>query len=59
MVTNDKSIICQECGNDTFVIKESILGAFYIGCSKCGKGRIFGPGLSARNIAALLKENID
>lgn len=55
MVTDGKSIVCPKCGNDTFVIKESILGAFNIGCSKCGEGKIFGPGLTARDIASILK----
>ena len=52
---SDKLIVCPKCGNDTFVIKESMLGAFYIGCSKCGEGKIFGPGLSARDIASIIK----
>lgn len=55
MVTDGKSIVCNKCGNDTFVIKESILGAFNVACVKCGEGHIFGPGISARTIASILK----
>ena len=56
MVEENKPILCKKCGNDKFVIKESILGAFYLGCSECGEGNIFGRGLTARDIAAILKE---
>ncbi len=56
MVEENKPILCKKCGNDKFVIKESMLGAFYIGRTECGEGRIFGNGLTARDIIAILKE---
>lgn len=55
MVEENKPILCKKCGNDKFVIKESILGAFNIGCSECGEGYIFGRGLTARDIFSILK----
>jgi DNA-directed RNA polymerase subunit M/transcription elongation factor TFIIS len=55
MVKNDKPIVCHKCGNDMFVIKESILG-ISIRCSSCGEGKIFGPDISARTIISILKE---
>lgn len=55
MVEENKPILCKKCGNDKFVIKESILGAFYIGCAECGEGNIFGRGLTARDIFFMLK----
>lgn len=51
-----KPILCKKCGNDKFVVKESILGAFALGCSECGEGHIFGRGLTARDILLILKE---
>jgi uncharacterized Zn finger protein len=55
MVEENKSILCKKCGNDKFVVKESILGAFALGCSECGEGNIFGAGLTARDILFILK----
>lgn len=55
MVEENKPILCKKCGNDKFVIKESTLGALYIGCAECGEGRIFGRGLTARDIFFILK----
>lgn len=51
----NKSILCKKCGNDTFIVKESVLGSFALGCSKCGEGYIFGAGLTARDITVILK----
>ncbi len=50
-----KTIVCLECGNDKFDIKESLLGGLSIGCANCGNGHIFGAGLSARTIVSILK----
>ena len=56
MVEENKPILCKKCGNDKFVVKESILGAFALGCSECGEGHIFGAGITARDILIILKE---
>ena len=58
MVTDGKSIVCPKCGNDTFVRKGSMIGGFNIGCSKCGEGKIFGAGLTARTVASILRCDI-
>jgi predicted nucleic-acid-binding Zn-ribbon protein len=55
MATDEKSILCPKCGNDTFVIREIVLRGFGVGCPKCGEGKIFGPGISARSIVSILK----
>lgn len=55
MVEENKPILCNKCGNDKFIVKESILGAFALGCSECGEGHIFGAGISARDILCILK----
>ena len=55
MLDKDESILCKKCGNDKFVVKESVLGAFALGCSECGEGHIFGAGLTARDIIFILK----
>lgn len=53
---SEENILCKKCGNDKFVIKESLLGGIYIGCSECGDGHIFGRGITARDICYLLRE---
>lgn len=55
MVEENKPILCKKCGNDKFVVKESVLGAFVMGCSECGEGHIFGAGLTVRDILFILK----
>ena len=55
MVEDYKSILCNKCGNNKFIVKESMLGAFALGCSECGEGHIFGRGLTARDIILILK----
>ena len=53
---SEENILCKKCGNDKFVIRESLLGGISIGCSECGDGHIFGRGIAARDICILLKE---
>ncbi len=55
MVEENKPILCNKCGNDKFVIKESTLGALYIGCSECGECNIFDRCITARDIFIILK----
>lgn len=52
----EKQILCNKCGNDKFVIKESLLGGITINCPECGEGHIFGRGITARNIVCILKK---
>ena len=55
MSDDNKPVLCKKCGNDKFVIKESLLGGISIGCSECGDGHIFGRGIKARDIFIILK----
>lgn len=57
MMDENKPIACNKCGNDKFVVQESTVGSLYIGCSKCGKGIIFGGGIYVRDVVSLLKED--
>lgn len=52
----DKPILCNKCGNDKFVLKESNFGSLYIGCSQCGNGNIFGKGVTVEHIIPILNE---
>lgn len=58
MVDENEAILCSKCGNDKFVIQESIIGSLYIGCSECGEGNIFGGRIAARDIISILKGNM-
>lgn len=52
-------VLCKECKNETFNIMESErTGEFCIGCAKCGKGYIFGKGISSKNILLMMKDEL-
>ena len=53
---SEENILCKKCGNDKFVIRESLLSGIYIGCSECGDGHRFGRGITVRDICVILKE---